>query len=196
MLGLTPPRHISTLRSRDGWSRRKPDVANRDTGLAMKPRRTKVCAPSVGRLLVQSDDADHVLQACRIAGNASRYSLLQSVGEYQPLPCVTRRRERLRQRRHEDRAEKPCALARESCGIPVPPKLDPSWVGHPQGVGMLNGEPMKPSVGGKRRQQTPGSAAVFSAKPASGSGISPRSPPLTACCSFGRQSQCSRKRMR
>ena len=119
----------------------------------MKRRRTKVCARSVGRLLVQSDDPDHVLEACRIAGKASRYSLLQSIGEYLSLPCVPRRRERLRQRRHEDRAEKPCALARESCGIPVPLKLDPSWVGHPQGVGMLNGEPMKPSVGGKRRQQ-------------------------------------------
>ena len=115
--------------------------------LAMKRRTTKVCARSVGRLLVQRDDPDHVLEACRIAGNASRYSLLQSVGEYPSLPCVPRRREGLRQRRDEDRAEKPCAPASESCRIPIPLKLDPSWVGHPQGVGMLNGEP-KPSVGG------------------------------------------------
>jgi hypothetical protein len=77
----------------------------------VRSRSVPACELLTGRLLVQSDDPDHVLKACRIAGNASRYSLLQSVGEYLPLPCVPRRRERLRQRRHEDRAEKPCALA-------------------------------------------------------------------------------------
>jgi hypothetical protein len=55
--------------------------------------------------------------------------------------------------RHEDCAEKPCALARERCRVPVPLKFDPSWVGHAHGAGVLHDKSMEPAVARKWRQQ-------------------------------------------
>jgi hypothetical protein len=138
---------ITTARPRK-WGKRKPARSGPGCGLLL------------GRLLVQSDDPDHVLQACRIAGNASPDALLQTVGEYQPLPCVTRRRERLRQRRHEDRAEKPCALARERCRIPIPLKLDP----------LLGRAPSRCRNAQRRAHETVGRRQTAPANPAHAAG--------------------------